>query len=89
METDVNPYAAGPKCATQLGIDFDPIDACMTSAEGNALEHEMALQTDALVPAHTYVPWVVLNGAHCTACENGSFKQAICEAYTGPKPAGC
>ncbi|KJE89310.1 hypothetical protein CAOG_009342 [Capsaspora owczarzaki ATCC 30864] len=89
LEGTSAPNAAGPACAAKLGINFDPIDACMTSAQGNAMEHEMALKTAALVPAHTYVPWVTLNGAHCVPCENGHLKQAICGAYTGPKPADC
>jgi len=36
--------------------------ACTKSPLGNQLEHEMALDTDKLVPPHRYVPWIVLNG---------------------------
>ena len=32
--------------------------------EGNDLMHELAVKTEALIPSHDYVPWIVLNGDH-------------------------
>jgi interferon gamma-inducible protein 30 len=47
--------AVGKSCAAKNGIDFNAIQTCMTSSQGNALEHQMGLQTEALQPAHQYV----------------------------------
>ncbi|KAL9974813.1 hypothetical protein ACROYT_G011900 [Oculina patagonica] len=59
-----NPLSVAEHCASQQGIDFAAIDKCQKGPQGNALEHQMALMTDALVPHHNYVPWITLNGKH-------------------------
>ena len=55
-------------CLEQLNIYGTPagngIDACWNSEEGIQLEHLNAVKTESLVPTHTYVPWVVGQGAH-------------------------
>jgi len=40
------------------------ITTCAYSGEGNALQHEAALQTNSLDPPHKYVPWIVVNGKY-------------------------
>ena len=51
------------KCAKQTGQpDVDKLMTCMKGKQGNALEHKIALQTNALRPAHNFVPWLVANG---------------------------
>lgn len=45
-------------------VNISAIWECMGSTEGNAWQHEMAVQTAALSPAHQYVPWIVINGVH-------------------------
>jgi len=42
---------------------------CTTSDEGNALQHEVAVKTDALQPSHQWVPWVIVDGVHDSATE--------------------
>lgn len=46
---------------------FDDLDSqfvlnCTAGAHGKQLEYEYGAQTDALVPPHQYVPWVLVNG---------------------------
>jgi len=46
----------------------------------------MGEATDALVPAHTYVPWVVVNGAHSTSSETAvqsNMVRYVCSIYKG------
>ncbi|KAL3892308.1 hypothetical protein ACJMK2_004525 [Sinanodonta woodiana] len=91
--TDGLPEDAAAKCATKFkGIDLDKIMGCSKSSLGNELEHQMALQTNALQPPHTYVPWVTLNGVHTEEIEHKAetdLVNLICQTYQGLKPAGC
>jgi hypothetical protein len=43
----------------------------MKGKQGNALEHKIAQQTEALSPAHNFVPWIVVDGQHTDAIQNG------------------
>jgi interferon gamma-inducible protein 30 len=46
----------------------------------------MAIQTENLVPAHTYVPWVVVNGAHSQSTESAveaNMVRYVCSIYKG------
>jgi interferon gamma-inducible protein 30 len=40
------------------------INSCASGAEGNKLMYDIAVATEKLSPAHTYVPWVVVNDRH-------------------------
>ena len=54
---------------------------------GNQYEHEMAQATNALNPAHTYVPWILVNGNHTddvqSSVQTGLLKY-VCDNYEGP-----
>jgi interferon gamma-inducible protein 30 len=85
--------AQGKKCASQYSMDWNVIDACVNGPEGNKLMYDISVATDRLNPAHTYVPWVVVNDKHTTTSENAILKnmvQYVCSIYTGPeKIAAC
>lgn len=86
------PMKAAKTCAGKHGVPLDEVLNCYNSTEGNQLEHEMALRTDALRPPHQYVPWVVLNGVHTEKINKEAMEnllKLICETYTGPKPSAC
>lgn len=89
---DPQPAAIAEKCAKSLGIDYSPIETCVSGPQGNSLEHQMAMKTNALKPQHQYVPWVTLNGKHTEKlqreAENNLLK-LVCKYYTGPKPSAC
>ncbi|KAL5014080.1 hypothetical protein ScPMuIL_008350 [Solemya velum] len=87
-----SPKESSKKCAKSLQIDLAPILECAESIVGNQLEHQMALKTAALKPAHTYVPWVTLNGVHTEDIQKqaeSDLVKLICDTYKGPKPSAC
>lgn len=57
-----DPPNAGQICARSLQVDFNPIQACITSGEGDQLMYNYGLQTDRLKPPHQYVPWILFDG---------------------------
>jgi len=76
------------KCAPQFGINYQSLIDCSNNPYGNTWEHDMALQTEALIPPHHYVPWVTVYGAHSTEAE-GDLLTTVCNAYQGVKPTIC
>lgn len=90
---DIKPPEAAEKCAKKFDLKaIDSILACSKSDTGVALEHQMALRTDALKPQHTFVPWVTLNGVHNDKIQDRAEDDLlglICDTYMGPKPPGC
>jgi len=80
------------QCAKTLGINYDQIDACYNSQQGNDWQHQNAVTTGALNPPHQYVPWISLNGVHTDdiqAKAQEDLLNLICSTYQGAKPAGC
>jgi len=84
---------AALKCASlQPELNFTRIMQCAQAQEGELMEHNMALATDALDPPHTFVPWVTLNGVHTDEIQQEAQDDLlglICTTYQGPKPAAC
>ena len=74
------------QCALATGYNVVQLDAC--AATGNPVADKYQLhdiqETFANGP-HNGVPWVHVDG---TLIEEGLLS-AICQAYKGPKPAGC
>lgn len=85
--------AQGQRCATKYGLDWSTINTCATGSEGNKLMYDVAVATEKLNPAHTYVPWIVVNDKHSTSSENAvmsNMVRYVCSIYTGPeKIAAC
>jgi interferon gamma-inducible protein 30 len=76
-------------CFATLNIDPKPVTECYTSGLGNKLELELAADTNALQPRHTYVPWVTLNGRPLYD-DYYVLQSRICRAYKGDdKPDVC
>uniref|UniRef100_A0A2C9V9T0 Gamma-interferon-inducible lysosomal thiol reductase n=1 Tax=Manihot esculenta TaxID=3983 RepID=A0A2C9V9T0_MANES len=82
-----NTEAVWKYCCGLLGLDPKPIEACYDSGEGRKLELGYSDETNGLVPAKEYVPWVVVNQEHI---EEANLVASICKAYKGiAKPVVC
>mmetsp|Transcript_12859 Transcript_12859/g.15273 ORF Transcript_12859/g.15273 Transcript_12859/m.15273 type:complete len:172 (+) Transcript_12859:64-579(+) len=83
-----NHIGAGEPCAKASGMNWTTLDTCWNGAEGKALFAAAYDKTEALQPPHQFTPWVTVNGTPQTKDPN-HFAEAVCRAYTGPKPAAC
>ena len=73
-------------CAARLGYDAGALEACTTSEQGDLYERSAGAITDALQPAHTWVPWVTVDGENvCKADGCGSFVPTVCQALKARK----
>eukprot|EP00357_Protocruzia_adherens_P019308 CAMPEP_0115007708 /NCGR_PEP_ID=MMETSP0216-20121206/21392_1 /TAXON_ID=223996 /ORGANISM="Protocruzia adherens, Strain Boccale" /LENGTH=229 /DNA_ID=CAMNT_0002374805 /DNA_START=25 /DNA_END=714 /DNA_ORIENTATION=+ len=87
------PEESAKACGAKAGIDTSDIFKCYNSDEGVQAEHKMAVATNNLKPAHQYVPWLTIDGAHnedeTNACL-GDLVTCICNKYQGSDaPAAC
>lgn len=89
LEDNTTDFSAqGQRCAAKYGLDWSTINSCATGSEGNKIMYEMALATEKLNPAHTYVPWIVVNDKHSTSSENAvisNMVRYVCSVYSGPE----
>ena len=81
-------------CSSIVSVEeLAGINSCWNSQQGIDLEYANALLTDALSPAHQYVPWLVGQGVHTDDIQNQletSLLDYVCTNYTGPnKSASC
>ncbi|TVU47417.1 hypothetical protein EJB05_07018 [Eragrostis curvula] len=81
-------YRDWESCFAKLGLDSKPVTECYKSEQGHQLELKYANQTDALVPPHRYVPWVVVDGQPLLE-DYENFQAYICKAYKGTPPKVC
>merc|ERR1711970_1253975 len=92
MEGSNWPPNAGATCAAQVGQDWDPIEACINSVEGENLLHAVAVKQEQLSPSLYYVPWIIVNDFwsddQVGDCQT-NLKRVVCDKYTGTKPAAC
>jgi len=75
------------QCAQKLGVDYNKLDKCSTSSEGEGYFQK----EKALTPTHTGVPFVTINGgAVIYNSQTLNLVQEVCNAYKGSKkPAAC
>ncbi|CAM0152929.1 unnamed protein product [Urochloa decumbens] len=78
-------YKSWDSCFQKLGLDPKPVTECYKNEKGHKLELKYANQTDALVPPHRYVPWVVVDGQPLLE-DYENFEAYICKAYKGTSP---
>jgi interferon gamma-inducible protein 30 len=92
VEAADEPQNAGENCSRQIGLDWDVIGSCFYSEESSQLLYEFGLETEALNPPHTYVPWIVVDGVHTEILNNAAEEHLlalVCALYQGDKPTGC
>ena len=64
----------------------------MNTDEAITLQHGFAVETEALNPPHTYVPWIVADGVHTEDINDQisvSLLDYVCQNYQGTKAAAC
>jgi interferon gamma-inducible protein 30 len=88
LDTTTDYEGVANKCGTeaQLG-NLDDIMSCYKGTDAQALEHQIALKTEALSPPHKWVPWVTVNDVYDEAVQDkigDSLLQYVCDNYTGP-----
>lgn len=75
-------------CADKAGMDAGWISDCAHGPLGDELEADFEKATEALVPAHTFVPWVTVNGVAIWE-DVDNIEQYVCAAYGGERPQAC
>lgn len=66
--------------------------ACASGPEGAALIAENEKETDALVPKHTFVPWIVVDGLPLGGASLETTRSVACAAWRGhrgERPEAC
>lgn len=61
-DTENQPDEMVITCSKATALDPSPILSCAAGAKGDELEKKAAEETGKLIPQHTYVPWLVING---------------------------
>lgn len=90
INDNYNPELAGKKCASELHVDYSPINNCSVSNVGSVLLKGYGERTKALEPGVTYIPTVELNGKHTKRQEEvlQNFFSEVCKSLA-IKPAEC
>ena len=90
FEVDNNSNAASAQdCAKKAGVDWTKLNACIQPGNiGDMVYKANAMKTLRLEPQHYFTPWFVMNNKPLMSNWQ-PLLQNVCNAYTGPKPAGC
>lgn len=73
-------------CAATSGVDASVVGACVASGRGAKLHRKAGWATAALVPAHRYVPWAVVNGVPLQS-NDGDLLRILCVAISAASGA--
>lgn len=77
-------------CASAAGLDAAAIETCARGEQGDELERAAHLETAALRPQHSGVPWVLVNGVPLRDAD-GQVLLIVCAAIPADahKPDAC
>ncbi|XP_017491966.1 PREDICTED: uncharacterized protein LOC108380108, partial [Rhagoletis zephyria] len=85
-------HSAAKKCADDLKLDWSSLSACANGPQGAKLIAANKAKTDALNPAHQYVPWILINGVHTEDLENKCLANLLgylCKNYLPKNQPEC
>jgi len=74
------------QCAQQASLDWNKINACVTSGLGNKLFSASIVYSNNMGISAT--PTIYIDGTAYVGGPDDNLS-AVCQAYTGPPPAGC
>ncbi|XP_047478942.1 gamma-interferon-inducible lysosomal thiol reductase-like [Penaeus chinensis] len=86
------PPIEGEKCAERVEVEWQPIDNCSQSVEGEQLLHEAGLEQGLLDPRPDWMPWIILNDVFTQENQHDAQEDLIdlvCRSYQGEKPEAC
>ncbi|EEC05500.1 gamma-interferon-inducible lysosomal thiol reductase-like [Ixodes scapularis] len=93
MSTANEPAKVGKLCANGVAHNWEKIERCATGLKGIELQERMSKATWSLDPPHSYVPWVLVNGAHTDeqqAMAQSNLLQLVCDSLPADKkPPAC
>lgn len=85
-------HSSAKKCATDLRLDWSSLSNCANGPEGARLIAANKAKTDALQPAHQYVPWILIDGVHTEDLENKCLANLLgylCKNYLSKNQPEC
>jgi len=94
---DAGNATVAEKCATNNGINWQTVTTCASTdpqkgskEDGNPLMHTLAVETGALIPPHTFTPWVVVDGKPLTSSQlDLPLTPIVCNTYSAKNPNTC
>jgi interferon gamma-inducible protein 30 len=90
IEGSEDPVKDAEQCVTKAGLSWANVHACATGQLGQLLVNAAADATQALSPAHKFVPWVTVNGSPLGEDDLDNIISIVCNDYQGAtKPSIC
>ncbi|XP_059099154.1 gamma-interferon-inducible lysosomal thiol reductase-like isoform X1 [Tigriopus californicus] len=90
MGDNYDPMQAGRNCASQLEIEWSPIEACASGKEGQKMLAVVGDDTHSLRPRVSFIPTIVLNGSQDNQkMMLKNLLKEVCRKYQGVKPKEC
>ncbi|XP_047482271.1 gamma-interferon-inducible lysosomal thiol reductase-like [Penaeus chinensis] len=71
------PPIEGEKCAERVEVEWQPIDNCSQSVEGEQLLHEAGLEQGLLDPRPDWMPWIIFNDIYSASAVNYQLPRII------------
>jgi len=87
--TNFVPEKSSYQCSQELGIEPEPIKACVRSRESQKDMLAITSKEDLLKTPRKWVPWVLINGAALEVEEEFDFMRGLCTAMSSTAPAVC
>ncbi|XP_063597950.1 gamma-interferon-inducible lysosomal thiol reductase-like [Penaeus indicus] len=86
------PPIEGEKCAERVEVEWQPIDNCSQSVQGERLLHEAGLEQGLLDPRPDWMPWIILDDVFTQENQHDAQEdllELVCRSYQGEKPEAC
>lgn len=82
---------AHSKCAEDASLDYTLLDSCQNSGQGVELLHANGVETLALKPRASFIPWLIFNKVWSSEYQNAGLddlKAVVCD-IAGHQPEVC
>ncbi|KAK8728670.1 hypothetical protein OTU49_009085, partial [Cherax quadricarinatus] len=92
LMTGESPPDEGERCAQEVGVEWDPINQCAESVDGELLLYEQGQKQEALDPVPDWMPWIIINDEFTEdnlVEAQVDLLNLVCRVYEGSPPPGC